>query len=1193
MNKKQSVMRNKFLWILLLSCLGYSQNPEMNWVKTKVYKQPYTASISTPTILQASTQVGFFDGLGRGVLVKDYAASADGTDVVTHIEYDALGRQLKEYLPYARTSGADLNFEEGAYEETVEYYVDNYDDTTPYSEKEVEVSPRQNILKQAAPGTQWKKTSGHEIKFDYKANTSGEVIAFKADATWNPSTKIYNITLQNQTANYGEKQLYKTITVDENHTGFSGPRTEEFKDKQGRVVLKRIWSDINTVLTKHDTYYVYDQYGNLTYVIPPAVITGSTLTTEILSGLCYQYKYDYRNRMVAKKLPGKNWEFIVYDNLNRVRSTGPVLSPFKNISGEGWLITKYDAFDRPILAAWHPTTVSESGRLSIISGIENAQQISETTGTSTVNNVTFGYTNTSYPATNYHVLIVDYFDNYSYPNAPADFSNVLTQSVRDNSSFSCKTMSTGSWVRRLENTTDLFGETTYTLYLDDHRALPARTETNHTYSGYTKVDTKYDNFEGKVEQTQTRHKKTINDDEVLIVENFTYTDQSRLESHTHKVNNFPVENLVTNTYDPLGNLESKEVGNTALSPYQQVDYTYNIRGWLTGINKDQLDNLTDDLFAFRINYNEPLTGVTPLYNGNINATFWNSDSDNKKRSYTYTYDDLNRLEIAKYQNLYDTSIVDTYNETITYDKNGNIQTLERNGTFEDPLSTVEIDDLVYTYDDEKKNQLKRVMDSSNSTEGFKDVHFGNYDYLYDDYGNMTYDQNKNINSITYNHLNLPMTITFGTGATITYTYDASGVKLKKKVTDGNTVSTTEYYGGFQYNNNVLQFFPTAEGYVKHTIDQGDYSVYDYIYQYKDHLGNVRMNYAFDDSNDALGILDEHHYYPFGLEHTYYNTTKREFRKKAEDPGTILELVPNSGYQYKYNGKEYQDELDLNWHDYQARNYDPALGRWFNIDPASELSRRYSPYAYALDNPVYFIDPDGMYAGGFNIADNEGVDTDYKILKKDKKNKNGDVTQKAGSIVRVDPDDKSDQRTDDRLFATDDNGNVNETKIPLTIDKENASDSTVISDLAAGGKKGERKRDLIWTSTENKQDAFDVFQFAALNSNAEWSLQANRVDGNTVYALGTYHMDNRAPNFNHPVFGLGFNRGYHLYDIHSHLRTDGPSQGDLDAPLSQLTTRYIYTNIKGKKGYLWRYGKGFKTPRQSDNKIKMGKLHLYF
>ncbi|TCN49398.1 RHS repeat-associated core domain-containing protein, partial [Flavobacterium circumlabens] len=96
------------------------------------------------------------------------------------------------------------------------------------------------------------------------------------------------------------------------------------------------------------------------------------------------------------------------------------------------------------------------------------------------------------------------------------------------------------------------------------------------------------------------------------------------------------------------------------------------------------------------------------------------------------------------------------------------------------------------------------------------------------------------------------------------------------------------------------------------------------------------------AQNVLEIIEENNYYPFGLKHKGYN-----------------EYVA-TGNKYKYNNKELQDELGLNMYDYGARNYDPAIGRWMNIDPLAEKGRRWSPYNYAMDNPVYFIDPDGMW-----------------------------------------------------------------------------------------------------------------------------------------------------------------------------------------------------------------------------------------
>jgi RHS repeat-associated protein len=180
------------------------------------------------------------------------------------------------------------------------------------------------------------------------------------------------------------------------------------------------------------------------------------------------------------------------------------------------------------------------------------------------------------------------------------------------------------------------------------------------------------------------------------------------------------------------------------------------------------------------------------------------------------------------------------------------------------------------------------------------------------------------------------------------------------------LSTTHYINGFQYFDNVLQFFPTPEGYVKNTpTESGGYS-FDYVYNYTDHLGNIRLSYTQDPQTGALAILEENHYYPFGLQHKNYNSDLTKIdRKEENNEKGLKEAAPpsvplqNPGYMYKFGGKELQTEFDINWYDVSARNYDPALGRWMNIDPLAELMRRHSPYNFAFNNPLRFIDPDGM------------------------------------------------------------------------------------------------------------------------------------------------------------------------------------------------------------------------------------------
>lgn len=972
---------------MVLTISTYAQSTNQNYIKTTTYKVETQTPITDPSLNQALVQIGYFDGMGRPIQSIAQGQGADNNNIVTHIEYDDYGRQIMEFLPYlSNDQSLDYILDAGTAVSNfynTEYY---FNTTNPYSKKQLENSPLNRVLKQAAPGEDWKMGSGHEIKFEYQTNVSNEVIAYKAFAEWNDVTKLYDIFLQNTTDYYQPNQLYKNVTWDENNTTDSGEKTEEFKDKEGRVVLKRIWAKVNgaSLTTMHDTYYVYDQFGNLTYVIPPEV---ATININSLNGLCYQYKYDERNRLVAKKIPSKQWEYIVYDKLDRVRATGPVLSPFTNFTGasaNGWLITKYDAFNRSIMSGWiqqQTTNIDETSRLDLQNSI-NAMTLSDTKSSSDilVNNIKFRYNNVSYPTTNYHILTINYYDNYLYWNAPTDFSNVLGQELKTN----LNGMPTGSWVRVLEASTNINGNLSYNLYKNDHMNTPIKSVTKYYSGGYTQTESEVD-FAGEVKQTITKHKKATASLEMVINEQFTYSQQGRLLTHTHQINNEPLEFITVNNYDDLGQLTSKEVGGQANNPLQKVDYKYNIRGWLIKINDpfEVMDGRNDDLFAFGIQYQNPEEGATPLFNGNISETYWISRTDTQKRMYGYDYDGLNRLTLANYKNLDVLNVIGNYNESLTYDKNGNIQSLHRTGYEESSTFVTPIDDLDYFYHPEQKNLLIEVIDKTNSAEGFKDDGEEGEDYTYDSNGNMISDKNKGITTILYNHLNLPIKIEFGTGSNIIYIYDAAGVKLKKVVNTFSpiqpTISITEYINGFQYNNNEMQFFSTTEGYVNCTT-AANIMYYNYVYYYTDHLGNIRMSYTWDEDIQGISVLEEHHYYPFGLEHNGYKSAKKEYEAKLvevtlPEGGKISIFKPrviqvvNSGYQYQYNGKEYQDELGLAWYDYGARNYDSSLGRWMNMDQLAEKYRRWSPYCYAVNNPVRFVDPDGMAVDDIIILGN--------------------------------------------------------------------------------------------------------------------------------------------------------------------------------------------------------------------------------
>ena len=154
---------------------------------------------------------------------------------------------------------------------------------------------------------------------------------------------------------------------------------------------------------------------------------------------------------------------------------------------------------------------------------------------------------------------------------------------------------------------------------------------------------------------------------------------------------------------------------------------------------------------------------------------------------------------------------------------------------------------------------------------------------------------------------------------------------------GATSDTTYYMGAFEYKNDRLNQVFTEEGRIRYD-DAND--AYNYDYYLKDHLGNIRVVFTGDGNGNAEA-LQVNNYYPFGM----------RFNQAPEKQ--------SQSNDYLYNGKELQ-KFGLNWYDYGARFYDPALARWHSIDPRSEELNNLTPYNYVANSPIIANDPDGEF-----------------------------------------------------------------------------------------------------------------------------------------------------------------------------------------------------------------------------------------
>lgn len=293
-----------------------------------------------------------------------------------------------------------------------------------------------------------------------------------------------------------------------------------------------------------------------------------------------------------------------------------------------------------------------------------------------------------------------------------------------------------------------------------------------------------------------------------------------------------------------------------------------------------------------------------------------------------------------------------YDESLSYDKMGNVQSLLRSGLLDDGSYGL-IDNLSYNY---HGNQLLKVDDAAVGPYYQGAFHFVDgadeaVEYEYDANGNLVRDLNKGIISISYDLNNQPRKIEYNDGRNVSYLYDAEGSKLsvsynltamssaqpQMPVMQSSDVASANVSNGqktIDYCGNIIY-----DGDETMILNDVGYALYDkdnnlsFHYYLKDHLGNNRV--VVSENGEIEQVND---YYPTGA-------------LMASSKGGDTQ-------RFKFNGKELDRTNGLNWYDYGARNYDAEIVVWKGVDKMADKNVTTSLYGYCNSNPIRYIDPLG-------------------------------------------------------------------------------------------------------------------------------------------------------------------------------------------------------------------------------------------
>lgn len=909
-----------------------------NWIK-KV--QEYT--VTPNSLLDSLVTISYFDGLGRDIQrIQKYGAPDGLSDVITKTEYDNIGYISKEYEPVSVGSN-NGNYYSGAF-------------TGGYTQSIFQANPLE-ILSGITP-PDWLSTN-----YNYSTNFN---------SLTNPEGLVYpELSLR----------IYTSTDPD-------GNSHDVYKDKLGRVILSR--NRLGTSNT--DTWTIYDDKNRPVTIYPPN-------TSSSTPNLIFQFRYDEDDNLIYKKVPDSGAEEYAFNIRNlEVAKRNSIL-----LAQNRWLITHYDDFGRSLKRGYFNgaiPTPSEMPTIHILleeyfyDGFNGS-----TTNTAPIykgklrkkrikvledlsNNSNWVETQFAYDTYGRvsQETITNHLNETEIVSYTYDFADNVTKTIHILSS------TTNQGINHTETRTyDHQGRKIY-----DKILLSNDTEK-------TTSECIYDHKSQIIERNLGRH-ATSGTHQYLQSLDYSYNAQRWLTGI-----NTLYDDLIPTPLDPC-----VSGGSNFIENHPSV---------ITNTDSEDLF-----AFGIDYNSTLSGSGVPSNLNGNITSLkWWHRNSGQYNQTYSYKYDYLNRVTEAKHgeivQGLH--TLKNQYNESFEYDDRGNITKLVRKGMVNRPdlnelcYQPTTIDSLSYIYLN-GSNKLIQVIDRSpcldtitlpaiidrdinyaagqlirieitdvlcnvnmnltagteirvidtlhlpktcgtpalviayqgpcplnKYTEGFNQQSI-NGQYLYDLGGNMTYDPNKKL-TFYYNFNNLPYRIVGAENDELQMLYDARGSLLQRKYFKNNVeISRYDYLRGKERINSELKHIYFADGRV---IKTG--TTYSYEYWIKDHLGNVRVTFADDNNNGLINgaeIRSRNDYYSFGMEWNNY-LQQGEFKNPIN--------------RFQYNGKELVEEMELNHQLFGARNYDPIIGRWWNVDPLSKKMPSWSSYNFSFDNPLIFIDPNGL------------------------------------------------------------------------------------------------------------------------------------------------------------------------------------------------------------------------------------------